>query len=163
MTNPPEAAPRSAQEFWRKWRSENAAFSSIIEGRTAIAFAEAFAAERLRVAEGWKEAHAQREKEAQETAGLVRDLTESLLAAEERERQLRTKLFHYAPFDGTSHTTACTIWREDGQGHAEGFEGDRGPCNCGALENFYRKRAESAEASLAELRRELEDFEGKKK
>lgn len=73
---------------------------------------------------------------------------------EERDA-LKFRLYYYAEFKGTAHTTACSIWREDGQGHAEGFEGDRGPCNCGALENFQRERAERAEAELERLREKL--------
>lgn len=85
--------------------------------------------------------------------------------AEETERlkkeveRLRFRLYYYAPFAGESHTTACSIWREDGQGHAEGFDGDMGPCNCGALINFYRNRGEKAEASLLKERKERERLE----
>lgn len=95
---------------------------------------------------------------AESRTALPLALTYCLQMQEERDRS-RFKLFHYSKHEGTSHTTACSIWREDGQGRAEGFEGGRGPCNCGALENFERKRAETAEATIATLTRELKNIQ----
>lgn len=52
---------------------------------------------------------------------------------------------------GSEHTTACSIWGDDGMGNAEGFDGPL-PCNCHALTNYYRGKAEDAEAEVARLR-----------
>lgn len=62
-----------------------------------------------------------------------------------RERQRR---FGILRVTGCSHSTACSIWGDDGQGGtAENFK-EPLPCNCGALINYERQRAEAAEEHL---------------
>lgn len=55
---------------------------------------------------------------------------------------------------GSCHSTACTIWGDDGQGHTpERFESTSLlPCSCGALENFAKV---SAEKRIAKLEQQL--------
>lgn len=56
--------------------------------------------------------------------------------------QLRLRAFGIRRVKGSDHSTACTIWGDDGQGHtSEGFEQPL-PCNCGAIENFCRAEVE---------------------
>ncbi len=42
--------------------------------------------------------------------------------------------------EGFNHSTACTIWGDDGQGRVDGLY-VRLPCSCGALKNWDRARA----------------------
>lgn len=53
--------------------------------------------------------------------------------------------------DGTSHSTACWIWGDDGQGQ------NGGPCNCGALENYWRTQLHAAEQANQAFREKLAD------
>ena len=70
---------------------------------------------------------------------VLREEEYAALTAERNE--LRRRLFNTRKVEGTDHSTACSIWGEDGQGNAEGIEGPL-PCNCGALINFYTAEAE---------------------
>jgi chromosome segregation ATPase len=72
---------------------------------------------------------------------------------EELKQQLqaaRQRLFGNRRSDSASHTTACSIWGDDGQGHAEGFQ-ELLPCNCGALENFAKVELQAAQAEIVRL------------
>ena len=55
----------------------------------------------------------------------------------------------------SSHTTACSIWGDDGQGHAEGFSGPL-PCNCGALLNWEREKNRALTEENARLREDAQ-------
>lgn len=80
-----------------------------------------------------------------------------------RERaQLRARLFsrHQSTACG-SHTTACSIWGDDGQGHTEEGYAEPLPCNCGALQNYAESRAERAEAQLATAREAVSQCEAR--
>ena len=57
----------------------------------------------------------------------------------------------------TSHSTACTIWGDDGQGGtAENFGSL--PCNCGALINWEKSQVAALQQQVRELRKALEDI-----
>jgi len=61
--------------------------------------------------------------------------------------QLRIKLYRQRPVEGCDHSTACSIWGDDGQGTTqEGW--NKLPCNCGALLNFKQKQVERLEVTL---------------
>src|SRR5436853_2894449 len=51
----------------------------------------------------------------------------------------RARLFGSIQVTGCSHSTACSIWGDDGQGHTKENYPEPLPCNCGALINFERK------------------------
>lgn len=53
---------------------------------------------------------------------------------------LRQRLFGNRQVDGFCHSTACSLWGDDGQGHADAFE-QLPPCNCGALLNWEKHQA----------------------
>ncbi|HYE38253.1 hypothetical protein [Methylocaldum sp.] len=90
----------------------------------------------------------------------------ALLEEVERLRAERLSRFYRTHrVKGHSHSTACTIWGDDGQGTTrEGWtqraSGEGLPCNCGALENYQRSRAEAAEAQVSRLREGLEALVG---
>lgn len=79
--------------------------------------------------------------------------------AEEAEKSLywaRVRMFKIIRSKTPDHTTACTIWGDDGQGGTkEGFKQPL-PCNCGALENFHKGRAEELAAALDKINLALE-------
>jgi hypothetical protein len=82
----------------------------------------------------------------------VIEYAERLEAALEEERSKlaneRFRRFVVRKSDRSDHTTACSIWGDNGQGGtAEGFK-EPLPCNCGALENFQKERSDRAEAAL---------------
>jgi hypothetical protein len=62
-------------------------------------------------------------------------------------QQARQRMFGNRRSDNTSHTTACTIWGDNGQGLAEGFQ-EPLSCNCGALENFANQQLQQARERL---------------
>lgn len=70
-----------------------------------------------------------------------------LTQAVERLKGIESRAW-YANTTGTCHSTACLIWGEDG-----GLDHTKphGNCNCGALVNFQRARAEKAEAEVTRL------------
>jgi len=69
-------------------------------------------------------------------------------AAEKEIARLRVRLFANRQVDGLSHSTACSIWGDDGTGKtSEGFK-EPLPCNCGCLINYERHKAASAYARL---------------
>jgi len=78
------------------------------------------------------------------------DLRFAIAAIAERERLedtlrwFRQRAYGLARVTGTSHSTACLIWGDDGQGGtAEGFP-EPLPCTCGALINFASQDARAA-------------------
>lgn len=75
----------------------------------------------------------------------------------ERDAQLaKTRVRRYGQrrAAGGDHTTACSIWGDDGQGNAKGFSGPL-ICNCGALENFYQAQLTVMTAERDALRERL--------
>lgn len=80
---------------------------------------------------------------------------ERIAALEADKKLLRQRLFGNRRAVSSDHTTACSIWGDDGQGGTpEGFQ-EPLPCNCGALENYEKARAEHAERELAKERARL--------
>ena len=78
-----------------------------------------------------------------------------LNAAETRAAQpqtlqkFRQRVYACQRVEGYDHSTACTIWGDDGQGHTpEGYP-EPLPCNCGALINWERKKGEIAAAKAS--------------
>ncbi len=61
---------------------------------------------------------------------------------------LRHRLFAATKSARSSHTTACSIWGDDGQGHTKENYPQPLPCNCGALENFRRAQARKHLATM---------------
>lgn len=55
---------------------------------------------------------------------------------------LRVRLFANRKVDGSSHSTGCSIWGDNGQGGTEENFPEPLPCNCGALENFANSQIE---------------------
>ena len=75
------------------------------------------------------------------------------LRAREAVAPLRQRLFNQRQVEGCSHSTACSIWGDDGQGHTTEEFSQPLPCNCGALANWAAQRA------VAELRcKKAEDW-----
>jgi hypothetical protein len=92
---------------------------------------------------------------------------DAIAALDDVERELdkqRHRLFAIRQVEGSHHSTACSIWGDDGQGGTrEGFKQPL-PCNCGALINFANRkrdealaRAEAAEAKALECQCSLGD------
>lgn len=105
--------------------------------------ATAHAAKTQMAVHGWpSELIAQLRERAEKAEAELR----ASLAARDEERQR-----HFGGYrsPGSSHTTACSIWGDNGQGGTKENFPEPLPCNCGALENFQRSRAEAAEAALA--------------
>lgn len=73
---------------------------------------------------------------------------------EERSR-LRQRLFGNGQVEGGDHSTACSLWGDDGQGHAKGFAA-LPPCNCGALINWEKKQLAEKTARVMELEAAIE-------
>ncbi len=67
--------------------------------------------------------------------------------------RLRSRLFGISSVSGYSHSTACSIWGDDGQGLAAGFVAPF-PCNCGALLNWEKKQAADLREQLAAVTQE---------
>lgn len=81
----------------------------------------------------------------------------ALLTAENAKE--RSRRFLRCENKWSSHTTACSIWGDDGQGHTRENFPEPLPCNCGALENFQRQRADKAEAENERLKAPVSDEE----
>lgn len=71
-----------------------------------------------------------------------------LLAEIER---LRLRLWGNRQVKGHSHSTACSIWGEDGRGYVSDIPGSH-PCNCGALLNFKDTEIQRLRKALEEIR-----------
>ncbi len=82
-------------------------------------------------------------------------------------KDFRVRVFLAKCRDGASdHSTACTIWGDNGQGGTDENFPEPLPCNCGALLNFERSRKESyksmheaAQVDNIALRAKLEAYE----
>jgi hypothetical protein len=70
---------------------------------------------------------------------------------------LRIRLFTQRQVDGHSHSTACSIWGDDGQGGTKENYPQPLPCNCGALVNFAKSERDALAAEIERLREALED------
>ena len=86
---------------------------------------------------------------------IIERLESELDRAREERANARRRLFGNRQVDGCDHSTACSIWGDDGQGHAEGFDGPL-PCNCGALINFAKRERDEAR-ELVRVALEIDD------
>lgn len=73
-------------------------------------------------------------------ADAVAALEEQLQAARAALTQFRFRVFGLYRAKGFDHTTACTIWGDNGQGGTKENFQEPLPCNCGALLNWKKKQ-----------------------
>lgn len=84
---------------------------------------------------------------------------QALAAATTELKRLRNRAFNtHVRKDSANHSTACTIWGDSGQGATAEDFAEPLSCNCGALSNYERRRAEAAEAKIAEVEKERDDL-----
>ena len=69
-------------------------------------------------------------------------------------QRLRLRLFGNRQVVGHNHSTACSIWGEDGQGNVHDIPGPH-PCNCGALLNFKGEEIDRLQKEIDGLREVL--------
>jgi FtsZ-binding cell division protein ZapB len=86
-------------------------------------------------------------------SAIIERLQSALTAAEKERTSLRVRMFGLGRVKGSSHSTGCTIWGDNGMGGTpENFPAP--PCNCGAIENFLRSSLHAAEEKIAELQKD---------
>jgi hypothetical protein len=83
-------------------------------------------------------------------------LQSALTAAEKERASLRMRMFGCGRVKGSSHTTACTIWGDNGRGGTSENFPEPLPCNCGAIENFLQSSLHAAEEKIAALTHDFE-------
>lgn len=93
-----------------------------------------------------------RTRQLREACAEIGRLKGKLETSEHWKKCFRTRMFAMKSSDNSSHTTACTIWGDDGQGNTLEKYAQPLPCNCGALANYERSRADAAELALSASR-----------
>lgn len=87
--------------------------------------------------------------EANTEYSIFREAATAIEELQQERDEARARRFRIRHATGHDHSTACSIWGDDGTGKTEERFPEPLPCNCGALENFQRDRAQKAEAQLA--------------
>lgn len=78
------------------------------------------------------------------------EMAKRIAELEHWNKCFRSRMFNIRRATGSDHTTACTIWGDDGQGGtAEGFQ-EPLPCNCGALLNRAKSRLRAVSEALSQ-------------
>ena len=85
------------------------------------------------------------EAELAEEVADVAEAHDRIASLEAEIERLRQRLFSNRQTDSISHTTACSIWGDDGQGGTNESFAEPLPCNCRALLNHSEREREKFE------------------
>lgn len=93
------------------------------------------------------------------TGEVIKAQAETIVRLLADRDALRVRLFANRQTDSADHTTACSIWGDDGQGGTVEYFPEPLPCNCGSLINWNKARALASEAETVRLTGLLEEME----